>query len=197
MTACMKYLVKAAIYLITVAAIAVAGIWVYRKFQETSQVGMQTGQARIDGIRRMVSLCTLEIEDEIALRDSIHGKWLLAKVRLSGEVRFDLEQLEWETRGDTLAVRLPRETVVVREAVSPGAYEIIDTWDDTLFGLGKLTTAEENTLKRRLAARYREEIYRRGYVARARSTALTTLRQLTSALPGSPVLVEDRPPQAN
>ena len=190
MTVPMKYIVKAIIYIAAILAIAGAGIWVYERFAEKPQGGMQTDQARIEGIRQMVSLCTLEIEDEVALRDSIHGKWLLAKARLSGEVRFDLEQLQWDTRGDTLVVRRPRETVVVRESVSPGAYEVIDTWDNTLLGLGKLTTAEENALKRRLTSRYRAEIYRRGYVERARESALQTLRQLTSALPGSPVIVE-------
>ena len=181
---------KLIIYLVAILAIAGAGAWLYGKITGNPQENMQTGQARIDGIRQMVSLCTLEIEDDIALRDSIHGKWLLAKVRLSGQVRFDLEQLDCKMHGDTLVVRLPKETVVVREATSPGAYEIIDTWDNTLLGLGKLTTAEENTLKRRMTARYREEIYRRGYVARARSTAVATLRQLTSALPTPTVIVD-------
>ncbi len=190
MIVAMKYVVKLIIYLVAILAIAGAGAWLYGKITGNPQENMQTGQARIDGIRQMVSLCTLEIEDDIALRDSIHGKWLLAKVRLSGQVRFDLEQLDCTMHGDTLVVRLPKETVVVREATSPGAYEIIDTWDNTLLGLGKLTTAEENTLKRRMTARYREEIYRRGYVARARSTAVATLRQLTSALPTPTVIVD-------
>ena len=90
-------------------------------------------------------------------------------------------------------MRLPRENVVESESVSPVDYEVIDTWDNTLLGLGKLTTAEENALKRRLTSRYRAEIYRRGYVERARESALQTLRQLTSALPGSPVIVEASP----
>ncbi len=49
---------------------------------------------------------------------------------------------------------------------------------------------KERHAKRRLTSRYRAEIYRRGYVERARESALQTLRQLTSALPGSPVIVE-------
>ena len=119
MIVAMKYVVKLIIYLVAILAIAGAGAWLYGKITGNPQENMQTGQARIDGIRQMVSLCTLEIEDDIALRDSIHGKWLLAKVRLSGQVRFDLEQLDCKMHGDTLVVRLPKETVVVREATSP------------------------------------------------------------------------------
>ncbi|MBD5225624.1 MAG: DUF4230 domain-containing protein [Bacteroidales bacterium] len=180
----MKYIVRLTVTLLLLVSAAVGGIYIYRHFtapaDDTS--GMEIGDTRIEGIREMVKLCTLEIEDEVALRDSINGKWLFAKARLTGEVSFDAEKLQWDTRGDTLVITLPPETVAIRESTLPGSYQVIDTWDDSLFGLGKLTTAEENALKRRLIARYRSDIYRKGYVERARANALRTLRQLTAHL---------------
>ncbi len=186
----MKYIVKLAIALILLVAAVLSGIHLYRRYTmpASDMAGMEIGDTRIDGIRAMVSLCTLEIEDEVALRDSINGKWLFAKARLTGEISFDVEKLECDMCGDTLVVILPPETVTVRESTLPGSYQVIDTWDDTLFGLGKLTAAEENTLKRSLIARYRAEIYRKGYAERARANALRTLRQLTAPL-GQPVIV--------
>ena len=58
--------------------------------------------------------------DEVALKDSINGKWLFARCRLNGRVGFDLEKLEFREKGDTLVVVLPPETVEIRESVSPG-----------------------------------------------------------------------------
>lgn len=191
----MKYMIRLVLWVVVIVAAAAAGIYVYRNYVAgTENQAMQVEEARIDGIREMVSLCTLEIEDEVALRDSIHGKWMFAKARLTGEVSFDLEQLKWSMSGDTIFVELPPEMVTVRESTSPDAYKVIDTWDNTIFGLGKLTTSEENTLKRRLTARYRSEIYRKGYVTRARENALRTLRQLTAVLPSGTVVVTDPTP---
>lgn len=191
----MKYMIKLAVWVAVIVGAAAAGIYLYRNYVEgTDSSAMQVEEARIDGIREMVSLCTLEIEDEVALRDSIHGKWMFARTRLTGEVSFDLEKMEWRMSGDTIFVELPPETVTVRESTAPDAYKVIDMWDDTLVGLGKLTTSEENTLKRRQAARYRAEIYRKGYVARARDNALQTLRKLTSAIPGATVVITDPTP---
>lgn len=187
----MKTMIKFWTGLAAVALVAVgAVVWYGNRNGSTASVK----ETRMKEIREMVNLCTLEIMDEVALKDSINGKWLFARCRLNGRVGFDLEKLEFREKGDTLVVVLPPETVEIRESVSPGSYEVIDTWDDSLLGLGKLSTAEENALRRRQAARYRTMVYSRGYVSRARANAVATLTDLFSLF-DTPVVIFDPSPE--
>lgn len=187
----MKTIIKFWIGIAAAALVAVGAVaWYGNRSGSTASVK----ETRMKEIREMVNLCTLEIMDEVALKDSINGKWLFARCRLNGRVGFDLEKLEFREKGDTLVVVLPPETVEIRESVSPGSYEVIDTWDDSLLGLGKLTAAEENALRRRQAARYRRMVYSRGYVSRARANAVATLTDLFSLF-DTPVVISDPSPE--
>lgn len=192
----MKFMIKLWLTVAVLAAVAVGALWVWGKHSSGTQPDISPTQ--ITDIREMVKLCTMELEDEVAMKDSIHGKWIFSKARLQGNISFDLEKMKWEQRGDTIFVELPPEEVRVRESTAPNSYEVIDTWDDSLLGLGKITAAEENALKNRLTSHYRRDIYRKGYVARARRSALGTLRNLTRHLPGTvivtdPQMVEQQP----
>lgn len=187
----MKTIMKFGIW-VAAAAILVVGVVVWYGNRSGSIASVK--ETRMKEIREMVNLCTLEIMDEVALKDSINGKWLFARCRLNGRVGFDLEKLEFREKGDTLVVVLPPETVEIRESVSPGSYEVIDTWDDSLLGLGKLSAAEENALRRRQAARYRRMVYSRGYVSRARANAVATLTDLFSLF-DTPVVISDPSPE--
>lgn len=187
----MKSIIKIVTVLALLAGVAAGvALWHGHRTGSTAKVG----EARINDIRDMVKLCTLEIVDEVALKDSINGKWLFAKSRITGRVGFDLERLEFKQRGDTLVVVLPPETVEVRESTATGSYEVIDSWDDTLLGLGKMTSREENALRRRQARRYEAMVYSRGYVRRARVSAVATLTGLLSLMP-FPVEVTDPWPE--
>ncbi len=176
----MKSIIKIVTVLALLAGVAAGvALWHGHRTGSTAKVG----EAQINDIRDMVKLCTLEIVDEVALKDSINGKWLFAKSRITGRVGFDLERLEFKQRGDTLVVVLPPETVEVRESTATGSYEVIDSWDDTLLGLGKMTSREDEAM-----------VYSRGYVRRARVSAVATLTGLLSLMP-FPVEVTDPWPE--
>lgn len=187
----MKTIIKLLFALLLIAAACVAAVC-YTRAAHAKEATVK--EARISEIREMVRLCSLEIMDDVALKDSVNGKWLFARCRLEGRVSFDLEKLEFGSRGDTTVVILPPEIVDVRESTSSGSYEVLDTWDNTFLGLGNLSAAEENTLRRRQARRYRSLIYSRGYVRRARATAVSTLEGLFRLFP-DPVVVTDPYPE--
>ena len=63
----------------------------------------------------MVELCTADIHGEMPIKDSINGKWIVARQVLDGRIRFDLGALRIEERGDTTVVYLPPERVDVLE----------------------------------------------------------------------------------
>lgn len=183
--------IRAIIILLAVVAVGVI-IWM------VSRPGFEphynTSPSYVKSVAQMVELCTTDIHEEMAVKDSIHGKWIVARQIVEGKIRFDIEQLRIEQRGDTTVVYLPPERVDVLENASPDAYEVLDTWDgSSTFFPRTLTAAEENELKRRWQGRVSEQIYSRGYVKRARRQAVETLTPLLNAINGSdsPVIVVD------
>lgn len=189
--------------LVVLAALAAISVVVWKLDFGNEQRDYKTEPARIKSIREMIDLCAVDINEEIPIKDSINGKWIVARQKVAGRIRFDLDSLRIEERGDTTFVYLPPERVEVLENASPGAYEILDSWDGRRPIFGRvLTTAEENALKRRWQRRIVRRIYDRGYVRQARSNAVGTLTPLFRALKGpfgkqGPVVVVDPTPSGS
>lgn len=149
----------------------------------------------------MVELCTSDIHEEVAIKDSVNGKWIVARQTIEGRIRFNLDSLKIDEKGDTTIVYLPPERVDILENASPGAYEVLDSWDskNSIFSR-TLTANEENVIKRRWQDKARKRIYERGYVEQARVNAINTLTPLLSRMKGpdgkqGPVIVIDPTPK--
>lgn len=177
--------------LVLLTAIAVGlGLWLWHS-EETPDGGMQLREARIKGIKDMIELCTLDVHEELAIKDSVNGKWLVARQTIEGRVRFDLDSLKVEERGDTLVITLPPERVDILESVDKDAYKVLDSWDGARVLFPRtMTTREENIIKRRWQKRAKERIYERGYVKQARDDAKKTIATLFEAT-GCPVVILD------
>lgn len=148
--------------------------------------------ARVRTVRDMVRLCSLEMYEETGINDTINGKGLFAIQRLHGTISYDLEQVRVDSVGpDTLRLILPHERVEWLESTEPGSYRVVDVWNARSSLLkASLTTAEENELKRRATMRLDSLAYSRGYVQRARESAVASLEHMYSLLPDVTVLVE-------
>lgn len=177
-----------AVVILVLAAIGGTLWWV-----ESHRVSADAIPATIEDVKGMVKLCALEIHDDVPMRDSIDGKWIFAKGKLNGYVTFDLERMEYEVKGDTISVMLPPEKVEIYESTDKGAYRVYDAWDNTMFGKGELTTREENILKERMKSRYVAAVYSKGYVRRARKSAVETLSKLFNHLNGVVVISDPKP----
>lgn len=164
----------------------IAAIWVYRTAGGEKEPDYKTQDIKVKSIRRMVELCTSDIHEEMAVKDSINGKWIVARQTINGRIRFDLDKLRIEENGDTTLVYLPPERVDILESTSPDSYEILDMWDsrNPLFER-TLTASEENILKTRWQKKARQRIYQRGYVEQAREHAVVSLTPLLNAIKGA------------
>lgn len=87
------------------------------------------------------------------------------------------------------------EEIEVYESDREKSYEVIDTWNQSLLDLRSLTSDEESAIKERVARRYKESFYDKGYVARARASAVATLSSLLSRLEGANITVVDLCPE--
>lgn len=181
-------------------AIIVGIVWViiwYRSGDETAPVA-KVEPARIVDIRPMLKLCSVEIYEDVPVRAHIGKRHLFGRMTLTGSITFDIENIESRWAGDTLMVTMPREKVEIYESTAPGSYKVIDTWHEGLFGSSNFTTAEENVIKRKVVEAWRDSIYSRGYVKRAREEGTRNLKaMLLPFAKGKEVVVKDTIPQGN
>lgn len=177
---------------LAVVAAAVAGLWFWLGRDTTEEPDYSTREARIKSVSAILDLCTLDVREEMAIKDSVNGKWIVARQTIEGRVRFNLDSLRLEQKGDTTFVYLPPERVDILENADPGSYEVLDAWDgrNNVF-VRTMTAGEENVIKERWRRRARQRIYDRGYVRQARRDAAETLRRFFSRLPGETVVVEE------
>lgn len=178
-----------ALLLTLIVILAAAAIILWRNSQASTN--MSISETKLSEIKDMVKLCSLEVRDDIAIRDSINGKWIFAKNTVNGYVRFDLEKLDYQTRNDSIVIFLPPEEIEVYESSRDNSYEVIDTWNQSLLDLRNLTAAEETAIKKRVANRYKASFYEKGYVSRARSSAVATLSTLLSRMDDGKITVVD------
>lgn len=178
-----------ALLLTLIVILAAAAIILWRNSQASTN--MSISETKLSEIKDMVKLCSLEVRDDIAIRDSINGKWIFAKNTVNGYVRFDLEKLDYQTRNDSIVIFLPPEEIEVYESSRDNSYEVIDTWNQSLLDMRNLTAAEETAIKKRVADRYKASFYEKGYVSRARSSAVATLSTLLSRMDDGKITVVD------
>lgn len=178
-----------ALLMTLIVILAAAAIILWRNSQASTN--MSISETKLSEIKDMVKLCSLEVRDDIAIRDSINGKWIFAKNTVNGYVRFDLEKLDYQTRNDSIVIFLPPEEIEVYESSRDNSYEVIDTWNQSLLDLRNLTAAEETAIKKRVADRYKASFYEKGYVSRARSSAVATLSTLLSRMDDGKITVVD------
>lgn len=197
-----KIMNRISLWLVLLAVIAAAGAAIYLtrstggKIETTRQ---SIDPAMVKNITGMVRLCSLEIYEETGINDTINGKGLFAIQRLRGEVTFDVENMKVDSiTPDSIVVHLPRERVELLESTERDSYRVVDVWNvaNPLWS-AQLTTAEENIIKSRAAARSRRLAYERGYVARARANAVESLRKTYSLLPEVKVTIVDDTPDGN
>lgn len=187
-----KYISLHLTVILIVLLVIIGAIYFIRR-DTTESTNMSVSETRLSEIKEMIRLCTLEVRDDIAFKDSINGKWIFARNTVNGYIRFNLEDLTYETRNDSVFVILPREEIEIYESTADNAYEVIDTWDNSLLGLGKMTAAEETAIKKRMAERYRLSFYDKGYVSRARQSAVNTLNSLLGMMDGNIRVIDPSP----
>lgn len=185
---------KKLLFLVLVLAVGALAAWWYFS-PEASRVTVHEG--KISDIKPMVQLCALEVYEDVPVKGTVDTRHLFAKAAVNASISFDLEKLEQREQGDTLFVTLPPEIVEVRESTEPGAYIVIDTWNDEFFGSSNITTAEENSFKAKARENFRKSIYDKGLVRRARSEAVRNLTDMLSAMMNRPVVVSDPTPEGN
>ena len=177
-----------------IVAVATVGLLAYI-FVSPEVDGASMHESTINNVRTMARLQSMEIYDEVPVKGSIGSRHLVGRLRVRGNVGFDIDKLDADLSADTVRLYLPAEVIDVYESTDPGSYIVFDTWNDALFGKSNFTTAEENSIKAKVKANWIKRLYANGTVARARAEATGNLQSMLSLTLGKPVVVSDSTPR--
>ena len=169
--------VKWILRIFRVVLLLAAGGFAYWYFtQPRTDEKYATKAATLKSVKELADLATLDFHEEMAVKGAVAGKWIVSRMTVEGSVIYDMDSVRLQTVGDTLMLVMPKERFDFYESTAPASYEVIDTWDDSrpMFGR-KLTTAEENAIKRKATEGLERRLRRRGYVERARDNARAVL----------------------
>ena len=176
--------------LITIVILALVGVVVYFTIHK-SERKVEVGEGRIHNVETMAQLCSVELYNEIPVRDTVNNKEIFAIQKQRGSVSFDMEKLDIRADGDTVYATLPPEIVELYESTDPNSWEVIDTKGLSLFTSDKLTAEEDNIVKSRLKKRAKRLLYQNGTIRRARQEGVLTLQSFLEKLYKKPALVRD------
>lgn len=56
-----------------------AGMLIWRSGEGSTN--MTVSETKLSEIKEMVKLCSLEVRDDVPIKDSINGKWIFAKIQ--------------------------------------------------------------------------------------------------------------------
>ncbi|MDE6254656.1 MAG: hypothetical protein K2M39_00525 [Muribaculaceae bacterium] len=159
---------------------------------------IDVSEGKISKVETMAQLCAIEIYSEVPVLDTINNKVMFAVQKQKGSVSFDLENMEMDTKGDTIKITLSPEIVDLYEATEDNSWEVIDTkaiGSMSMFRSDKFTDDEENALKEKIRNNSKKLLYHNGTIERARKEGANNLQMLMEKVYQKPVKVVDPTPK--
>ena len=114
--------------ILVVVGLIVYAIVIFRHSPEAPAAKME--RAMVTDLTQVMELCSMEFVEDLPIRGHIGSKNIFARIKLNGNISFDLDSAKAEIRNDTIYVTLPPERVRVTESTDPDSYQVIDTWND-------------------------------------------------------------------
>ena len=101
-----------------IVAVATVGLLAYI-FVSPEVDGASMHEATINNVRTMARLQSMEIYDEVPVKGSIGSRHLVGRLRVRGNVGFDIDKLNADLSADTVRLYLPAEVIDVYESTDP------------------------------------------------------------------------------
>lgn len=190
----MKHISFKAILSVGLFILLIVLIWsLYRSY--THKKSIQQLSAKIEEIKQVVELSSLEVLTEEIFKDTINNKVAVSRVKARVQINFDIDHLPMKEQEDTLIVMLPKEIIKLYESSDDG-YQLLDVWylsfpEDPI--AVNLTTDEENEMKSRIKQQISAQMYEKGYVTRARQNAMNSLLKLFSGFRDNILIIDPFP----
>ena len=100
--------------ILVVVGLIVYAIVIFRHSPEAPAAKME--RAMVTDLTQVMELCSMEFVEDLPIRGHIGSKNIFARIKLNGNISFDLDSAKAEIRNDTIYVTLPPERVRVTES---------------------------------------------------------------------------------
>lgn len=187
----MKPIIK--IVLGTVCAIAI--IWGAYAFFFASKDSVIVGKGKINKVDTMVELCSIDFYNEVPIIDTVQNWECFAKQKQRGSISFDIENLEIDSKGDSVYIILPPEIIEIMESTDDKAWETVDSKDLRWLRTSKAPIEVWATVKKNALNKSKKNLYQAGIVERARAEGAENLQILMEKVYQKPVKVSDPTPK--
>ncbi|MBD5387355.1 hypothetical protein HDR70_05665 [bacterium] len=187
----MKPIIK--IVLGTVCAIAI--IWGAYAFFFASKDSVIVGKGKINKVDTMVELCSIDFYNEVPIIDTVQNWECFAKQKQRGSISFDIENLEIDSKGDSVYIILPPEIIEIMESTDDKAWETVDSKDLRWLRTSKAPIEVWTTVKKNALNKSKKNLYQAGIVERARAEGAENLQILMEKVYQKPVKVSDPTPK--
>lgn len=176
-------------------ALAVYSIGSFLGKDETTE---QYSEARINEIRQMVKLNSLQAQENIVYKDTIDNMFVVYGIDVNIVVGFDVDNMRHKVIDNTLVVELPKPNISFYQN---GKEQLLDIYELSLGGkihewtnIGyapNLSGTQSMRLHGKIAQYIEETITRKHYERKAQETAMHNMANLLYALQGNVMIVED------
>lgn len=183
---------------IYIAIAVVIGVVILYLSMTSPKKSIDVSKGKINKVETMAQLCAIEIYSEVPILDTINNKVMFAVQKQKGSISFDLENMEIDTKGDTVKIKLSPEIVDLYEATEDNSWEVIDTkvlGALSLLRSDKFTEDEENAIKANIRLNSKKLLYHNGTIERARREGANNLQMLMEKVYQKPVNVVDPTPK--
>lgn len=187
----MKKIIKPVICLVVIAFIAVAAYLFFIYPQNSVTVS----KGKINKVKTMVELCSIDFYNEVPVKDTISNWVLFGKQKQRGNISFDLENLQINSDGDTVRIVLPPELIEIMEATDDNSWESMDSKDLRNLRWADAPTELWNMAKKNALENSKKLLYDNGTVERARAEGAQSLQMLMEKVYRKPVVVTDPTPK--
>ena len=144
----------------------------------------------VTDIRDVLRVTVLESEEVMPVEYKVDHTSAFGIGSYRVRIYFDVEQMEAVQLGDTLFVRLPQPEVSILEDETRG-FTLLDVWSNhvgTNFIGPRLTTEQENAMRRIAVDQVRRKVTSAENLSRARREAAATVADMLAIVPGTVIV---------
>lgn len=186
----MKY-IKYIKNLIIIIVTGFAALWLW-KITFTTNISYDN-ITRIENVKEMIRLNTLDIVDEFVYTDTINDVGVVYNIKARIVVGFDLDNMKYKENNGVLEIELPQNDNIAIHSLDCRLLDYYNTgFTGDFFGKPDIGTEEWIEIRSNMQEYIKKTIIQKGYVKRARTNAINNLAKLCHALKGDVKIIDNK-----
>lgn len=174
---------------VIIVLVVIAAFWLW-KIIFTTNVSYDN-ITRIENVKEMIRLNTLDIVDEYVYKDTINDIGVVYSIKARVVIGFDLDNMKYRDNNGVLEVELPQNNKIDIHSLDCKLLDYYNTgFTGDFFGEPDVGTEEWIEIRANMQESIKETVIQKEYVQRARTNAINNLAKLCHALKGDVRIID-------